>query len=176
MIYLETKMKTVNIGTEDKPFYVPEMTPEMKQWYKDNQLHLPPWQRSINNLFKKNSIVYEQQRYRSKQCGQTCLAMILGISIDEAIKLLNNKKRSTSLYKDIAVALERQGFEVEKHTGQIEWDEVPNNSIVRVVFPNKAAHFIIKHDDRYYDPAIGIVERYNDYRKITHYIKFRKEW
>lgn len=168
-------MKKLNIGTEDKPFYMLEMTPEMKEWYKDNQAHLPPWNRSKTPLLKEVKITYKQQRYRSKQCGQACLAMILGISIDEAIKLLNNKKKSTSLYDDLAVALERHGYEVKKHTGEVDWDEVPDNSIIRVVFPTKAGHFIIKHRGKYYDPAIGIVEGYNDYRKITHYITFKKE-
>lgn len=126
-------------------------------------------------VYESLEIDYKQQRYRSKQCGQACLAMILDISIDEAIKLLNNKKKSTSLYDDLAVALERHDFEVGKSTGEVDWDEVPDNSIIRVVFPTKAGHFIIKHRGKYYDPAIGIVEGYNDYRKITHYITFKKK-
>lgn len=30
-------IKYINIGTKDKLFYVPEMTEEMKQWYRDNK-------------------------------------------------------------------------------------------------------------------------------------------
>lgn len=177
-------MKQVNIGSEDKPFYVPEMSEEMKKWYKENQCHLPPWKRDdkydrtvatgLAMMYcNKPEVEYKQQRYRSKQCGQTCLAMITGKSIQEVCKDMN-KYRSTSLFKDIAKYLEKQGYKVTKHTGRVEFDEVPDNSVIRVTFPNKAGHFIIKHKGKYYDPAVGVVEEFNNYRKITHYIKFNK--
>lgn len=114
---------------------------------------------------------YKQQRYRSKQCGQTCLAMITGKSIEEVCKDMN-KYRRTSLYGDLDKYLEGQGFKVTRHSGEVEFSEVPDNSIVRVVYPNKGSHFLVKYKGLYYDPAVGVVERYNKYVEITHYIKF----
>lgn len=122
---------------------------------------------------KPMKIEYKQQRYRSKQCGQTCLAMVTGKDVKEVCKDMN-KYRSTQLYGDLDKYLKREGYEVTRHSGVVNPDEVPNNSIIRFVFPNGGGHFVVKSEDKYYDPAIGVVLEFNDYRKITHYINYKK--
>lgn len=119
---------------------------------------------------------YLKQPYRSKKCGQTCLAMILNKSIDEVCKMLNNKYRSTCIYKDLAVCLELNGYKVTKHYKRgLKQEEIPNNSVIRVQFPNKNGHFIVKVDNEYYDPSVGIVKYLNEDRLITHYINYEKQ-
>ncbi len=116
---------------------------------------------------------YKKQPYKSKQCGQACLAMILDKTVKEVCKELN-KYKTTSLYDDVAAMLEKSGYKVTKHEGVVPLSDIPNNSVIRIKFPSDNFHFAVKYGDKYYDPAIGVVSEYNDYRKITHYINYSK--
>ncbi len=123
---------------------------------------------------RSTKIKFIKQPYRSKKCGQTCLAMILDRPVDVICKEMN-KYRTTDLYKDVAEKLIREGYEVKKVRRGAAFEDVPNNSVLRIQFPSGNGHFVIKHDGKYYDPATGIVEDYKDtYRTVTAYFTFKK--
>lgn len=120
-------------------------------------------------------IVFKEQPYKSMQCGQTCLSMITGKSIDEICEELG-KFWTTHLDSDLQSFLERNGYKTKLvGSGKIEFDEIPNDSLVRICFPSGNGHIIIKHDDKYYDPSVGIVQQMLAYVRVTHYLTFKKE-
>lgn len=115
------------------------------------------------------------QPYKSMQCGQTCLAMITGKTIDEICDELG-KKWTTYVQSDIQNYLDRNGYKTRLIQGKnISFDEVPNNSIIRVCFPSENGHVVVKHENKYYDPAVGIIDQMLAYVEITHYLTFEKK-
>ncbi|TDQ22760.1 hypothetical protein [Tenacibaculum caenipelagi] len=117
---------------------------------------------------------FKAQPYLSKKCGQTCLAMITGKSIEEICKELG-KEYYTNIVNDLQAYLEENGYKTLLSNGSFEVKNVPNNSIIRLEKLDESGHFIIKNEiGKIYDPNIGIVEKYMNDTKITHYLNFVK--
>ena len=118
---------------------------------------------------------YLAHPYLSKQCGQTCLAMITGKTIEEICDDLNNIY-TTSIYSDLQEYLEGNGFNTTVTFGShIKFSDVPDDSIIRLKKPCNGGHFVLKIKSEIYDPAIGIVKEYKNHYKISHYLKFSKK-
>ncbi|WP_299106057.1 hypothetical protein [uncultured Tenacibaculum sp.] len=101
--------------------------------------------------------------------------MITGQSVEEICKEIG-ENWSTNIYDNLMPYLSNKGFKSRVTKGvDITFDEVPNDSIVLFLYPNEKGHFVLKHDGKYYDPAIGIVEQYLAHRKVTSYLKFEKK-
>ncbi len=113
------------------------------------------------------------QPYLSKKCGQACLAMITGKSVEEISKELK-KEYTTNIREDLQKYLEDNGFVTELKQGCIKMKEIPKNSIVRLNKPDNSGHFIIKNEvGKLLDPNVGTVEEYSQDRyTITHYLTF----
>ena len=120
------------------------------------------------------SIKFIEQPYHSQKCGQTCLSMITGKSIEEICKILG-KDWLTSLDNDIQTYLDRNGYCTQLISSKnLSFKETPNNSIIRVCYPNGNGHFVLKLNDKIYDPSVGIIYQMLAYIKITHYLTFEK--
>lgn len=119
---------------------------------------------------------YKSQPYLSKQCGQTCLAMITGKSIKKICKELNNFY-TTNIYTELQEYLNDNGYRalVTYDKDGIGWNEVLNDSIIRLKKPCGAGHFIIKYNNEYYDPATGIVKTFKKDYIITHYLHYDRK-
>ncbi|SED21689.1 hypothetical protein SAMN04489761_4656 [Tenacibaculum sp. MAR_2009_124] len=121
------------------------------------------------------SITFIPQPFNSMLCGQACLAMIMGKTINEICKDLG-KDWSTCIQSDIMPFLNRNGYKTRLIKGvDIDFDEVPNSSIIRIAYPNEKAHFIIKSETKYIDPDYGIIQEVKANRKITHYLTYAKK-
>lgn len=121
-----------------------------------------------------NTINFIEQPYHSQKCGQTCLAMITGISIDEICREIG-KDWLTSLDGDLQSFLNKKGYETRMISGKnLKFKEIKNNSIIRVCYPNGNGHFVIKSANKIYDPSVGIIQEMIAYIKITHYLTFEK--
>ncbi|CAL2104577.1 protein of unknown function [Tenacibaculum sp. 190130A14a] len=121
------------------------------------------------------TIKFKQQPFSSMLCGQTCLSMITGESIEDISKELG-KDWETDIYEHIMPFLSKRNYNVRAiKVFDITFEEVPNESIILFRYPNGNGHFVIKHNDRYFDPAIGIVNQYLANRKITNYLTFEKK-
>ena len=115
-----------------------------------------------------------EQPYHSKKCGQACLAMITGKTVEEICSALENNW-STSMDRDIQRYLNRNDFSTSiTYNHKLSFEKIPNNSIIRVCYPNEAAHFVVKHKDKIYDPSVGIIDQMLAYVKITHYLTYEK--
>lgn len=120
-------------------------------------------------------IKYVSQPEESKQCGQACLSMITGVPVEDICKELK-KYWHTDITKDFIPHLKKHGFKAKLVSKEfMSFDEIPNNSIIRVCWFNSKGHFIVKHNDIYYDPAKGLILEYKCFTKINHYIKFSKK-
>ncbi|CAL2104612.1 hypothetical protein [Tenacibaculum sp. 190130A14a] len=119
-------------------------------------------------------LAFIAQPYHSMQCGQACLAMITQSSLLEVIQE-TGKHWSTHIKNDLQKFLDKRGYTtalVEKM--DVDFQEIPNNSIVRICYPNETGHFVVKADNVFYDPSVGIVQTYQCYVKITHYLTYAK--
>ena len=119
-------------------------------------------------------INFISQPYKSQQCGQACLAMVTNKTIDQVVKDLG-RDWHTDIKQDIQFYLDRNSFKTRLISGeQISFDEVPDNSIIRLCYPSANGHFVVKHNGKYYDPSVGIVEQMISYVKITHYLTYQE--
>lgn len=119
---------------------------------------------------------YKSQPYLSKQCGQTCLAMITGKSIKKICKALDNNY-TTNIYTDLQEYLNDNGYRalVIYDKDGIKWNEVPNSSIIRLKKPCGGGHYIVKHNNEFYDPATGIVKVFKKDYTISHYLTYENK-
>lgn len=100
--------------------------------------------------------------------------MITGNSITDICKDLG-KYWSTSIDNDLQSYLNRKEFKTSLISSkEVTFKDVPNNSIVRVCYPSSNAHFVVKSNNKIYDPSVGIIHEMLAYIKITHYLTFQK--
>lgn len=99
------------------------------------------------------SLNAQQLQYQttSQTCGQTCVAMVCEISIEEATNLIgHNHETSTG---EIYDALVDYGFEgVFVNNGK----PLPGDTAI-VLFTNGVqGHWVVYHKHKYYDPRSGV--------------------
>lgn len=104
-------------------------------------------------------------------CGQTCLAMLAGIAVDEVIKIMKSTKWQASLSK-VLEALEYFGFSYNKpvytHGQKLEF---PKCCIINIR-GDKKSHLLVYFDGVFYDPTFGIMHNYQ-YENIISYIEIK---
>jgi hypothetical protein len=102
-------------------------------------------------------------------CGQTCLAMLAGISVEEVIKLMKSTKWQASIGK-ILETLDYLGFSYKKPVythGQKA--EFPKCCIINVKGIPKS-HLLVYFDGVFYDSTSGVTPDY-PYDNIISYIE-----
>ncbi len=115
------------------------------------------------------------QPFASMQCAQTCLAMILDMSVEDVCNEMD-EHWSTSFEYDTEPYLNGKGYKTSLvKTRNLKFEDVPNHSLIRICRPDESGHVLIKYEDKYYDPAIGIIEKPIGHFKVTHYITYKKE-
>lgn len=107
-----------------------------------------------------------KQERLTKCCGQCCLATILGISLEEAIKLVghNSSTKSKELTKHFKAGKNKRGLPEKNGLCILRFDN------------SKNWHWILKLDDNIYDSLKGKlvnVEKYFNnnprYRVTSHF-------
>jgi len=94
-------------------------------------------------------------------CGQTCVAYIMCITLDESIKLFGHSNPTVST--DIINALAKVGVKCDE-LKPIDRD-LPDIAIIKKRVPNKdALHWILKYYNKVYDPSNGKLYKYSNYR------------
>jgi hypothetical protein len=121
-----------------------------------------------NPIRKIDGITYLKQHH-NECCGQTCLAMLAGISVDEVIKIMKSSKHQASISKVIET-LDYFGFSHEKPVYTKGKNvELPKCCIINVRGENKS-HLSIYYDGEYYDPTHGVLQVY-PYENLISYIE-----
>lgn len=102
---------------------------------------------------------YIRQPEGSNLCGQTCVAMIADIPLEESITAFG--KRSCTTTKDVIKALRSLGISCGDSLISLKKQEKTPTCMVVLHFEGaKHTHWTIYHDGLYYDPASGIGSGY----------------
>ena len=107
-------------------------------------------------------------------CGQACIAMITGKSIDEVIK---DMKTSGSV--SIGQLMEILDFYGVKHSERniriSKKNPTPYEYSILTVHTNKGyTHWTLLYDNKYYDPEFGLIDGEYTYGKITSFLGIYK--
>ncbi len=102
-------------------------------------------------------------------CGQACVAMMAGVSVDEVIRVMNNDKASGK--KDIERALAHYGIRQAKTMTKADNSTVlPPVCILKVLLP-RYSHWVLYVHGKYYDPEFGLTDALHGKAKIQSYLE-----
>lgn len=126
---------------------------------------------SKNNPIRQIDKINYLKQPQSGYCGQTCLAMLSGISIDEVIKIIKSKKWEASIAK-VLETLDYFGFSYSKAIythGQKS--KLPKCCIINAK-GNKKSHLLVYFDGIFYDPTFDVMHDY-PHENIISYIEIK---
>lgn len=86
-------------------------------------------------------------------CVQACLAMYLEQSIDFIFKSLPNRKGGTK-HKAMITFLRECGVTCADHMTSAVGKRLPRVALVRITWPNKKAHIVLKFGRTWHDPLL----------------------
>lgn len=102
-------------------------------------------------------------------CGQACVAMLAGVSVDEVIEVMQNDKGTGK--KDIERALNHYGIRQAKTMTKADnTSNLPKVCILKVLLP-QYAHWVLYYDGKYYDPEFGVTEELYQKARIQSYLE-----
>jgi hypothetical protein len=111
-----------------------------------------------------------KQPDNSNLCGQACVAMIAGISLDESIKLFNSKGKTNT--KQLCYILRERGISCSDKAIRIKNNNKPKFCILKIHYAGyKHLHWCIWNNNKYYDPARGIKIKLDTFERETSFIK-----
>lgn len=89
----------------------------------------------------------------SPLCGQACVAMLLGVTLEESIQKMN-RVRGTTIKHLIAALSHKYRFNQHRLTRICHADIylLPSLAILRVRWNPKESHWVVKCGDYVYDP------------------------
>lgn len=104
-------------------------------------------------------------------CSQTCIAMLAGITLDEAINVMHCSEWQATIAKMIDT-LNYFGFE---HSEEIiytcgETDVTLPKCAILLEKMGRFSHYLLAYDGKFYDPNLGEMERY-DMTKLKGYLE-----
>lgn len=126
-----------------------------------------------NPIRKIDRIEYVKQPDKGL-CGQTCIAMLTGLPIDEIINVMHSNKCLASISKVIE-ALDYYGIAhsdkfIYTRGGEVKF---PKCCIINVQ-GNKKSHLMVYYNGIYYDPTYGVMADY-PYEKVISYLEITVE-
>lgn len=105
-------------------------------------------------------------------CGQACLAMLSGLSIEKIITIMNAKKWQASLSKIIETLDYFKFAHADKMIYQKErFYQLPNLCLLNTKADrdsSKPSHLLLHFNGKYYDPASGVRTNYDKSRIISY--------
>lgn len=125
---------------------------------------------SIENPIRKIDRLEIIIQPQSGMCGQACVAMLAGVSLEEVVNVMKSKRWQGSLSK-VVETLDYYGI---AHAPKMFYmgnkvNELPKCCIINARF-EKGSHLLIFHNGKYYDPSLGILEEY-DINRIIGYLE-----
>jgi hypothetical protein len=99
-----------------------------------------------------------QQPEGSSLCGQTCVAMIAGITLEESIEAFGGKRGATRT-TDLVNALRKLGINCgDPPLVRIKGQLYPDTCIVKLHFNDrKNTHWTVWHKGKFYDPEAHLM-------------------
>lgn len=108
-------------------------------------------------------------------CGQACIAMITGKSVEEVIKDMKTD-RATSIGQ-LTEILDFYGIRHAERNKRIsQKNPVPYKFSILTVHTNAGyTHWVLLYDNKYYDPEFGVIEGEYAHGKITSFLEIYAE-
>lgn len=126
-------------------------------------------------LFVRLSDVFMEKQPTDFTCGQTCVAFIVGVSVDEVIAVMGKSGLTggTDLKRALKAYNVPHGDRLVRITNKTQ---KPDYCIVKVLNNHaKEGHWIIFRNGKYHDPADGTIlskqefgERYINWRETSY--------
>ena len=104
-------------------------------------------------------------------CGQTCVAMLLGLTIQQSERLFGKKGCTTT--KEVKKALEIFGCKVaDKLKRCNNWTaKFPPLCIIKMSFLDSGrSHWVVFSETCIYDPAMDHLVSYSDFKLLTEHL------
>lgn len=118
-------------------------------------------------------LLYQKTR---SSCGQTCVAMIAGISWEKSVELVGHKNCTKT--RELVKALRTLGFSVEDHLTVLRGTALltlpqQGTFLLKLRYPGARWHWVVLHEGHCYDPAHGFDPpmrpgwKYSSYLKVS---------
>ena len=102
-------------------------------------------------------------------CGQACVAMIAGVSVEDVIRVMNNDKATGK--KEIERALEHYGIKQAKTMTKADNSTpLPPVCLLKVLFPRYSLWVLYDHG-KYYDPEFGLMDELYGKARVQSYLE-----
>lgn len=106
-------------------------------------------------------------RQGRNQCGQACVAMVLGVSLEKAVMLVGRKGLTST--RHLVQAIRSVGGSCGSHLVRMaKGRELPETAILLFNHPSGRSHWVVWHRKKFYDPHAGI------FRNIPNYLQDSK--
>jgi hypothetical protein len=106
-------------------------------------------------------------------CGQSCVAMLANVTVDEVIELMNNDKGTSK--KEIADTLNQYGIKHAKTMIKANNSTpLPDVCILKLLLPGYS-HWALYYKGTYYDPEFGVLESCYSKARIQYYFEIYLE-
>lgn len=119
---------------------------------------------------------YLFQPLGSNQCGQTCVAMLLGIPLNDVLTEMGKDGVTTT--RDLVTILQSHGFETSERRMRVtKSTKLPDICILSMKIEGQSNwHWVLYVQGKYLDPDAGPLSRYrrnNNACRFTSYIEIR---
>jgi hypothetical protein len=118
---------------------------------------------SLENPIRKINNIKIITQPKNGLCGQACIAMLSGVSLNEIINLMGPQ---CSLSKVIET-LDYFGI---AHSDKMVYKLKQDSRFPKCCIINTEGHLMIFYDGKYYDPSMGVLEEF-DSSKITGFLE-----
>ena len=106
-------------------------------------------------------------------CGQACVAMIAGMSVEDVIRVMNNDQATGK--KDIERALAHYGIRQAKTMTKADnRTPLPPVCILKVLLP-RYSHWVLYAHGKYYDPEFGLMDELYGKARVQSYLELFME-
>jgi len=101
-------------------------------------------------------------------CGQSVVAMLADVSVDEVISVMQNDKGTST--PEIRDALKYYGLKTatKARLKYTEGAKLPECCILSVLLPGYR-HWSLYYKGKYYDPEFGVLDKLPDQAKLRYY-------
>lgn len=128
---------------------------------------------SIDNPIRKIDGIELVLQSGDGLCGQACIAMLAGVTIDEVVTVMNCREWQGTMGKLIS-ALNYYGIDhsdIIVYSTPDEEMKLPKCCLM-IEKLGRFGHYLVQYEGKFYDPNVGIMEEY-DFSKLLGYLEIR---
>ena len=106
-------------------------------------------------------------------CGQACVAMVAGVTVDDVINILQNDKGTSK--KELSTALTHYGISHAKTMVKVDANTIlPEKCLLKLLLPGYS-HWALYYKGVFYDPEFGVLNQCYPKARIMNYLEIFEE-